>query len=219
MQNSINERIRDIANIVYSGNITAMSKSTLISRTTINSIIGEKEVYPGYEVIRKIAEISSINISLDWLITGKGSMIKNEAPKPEISYSSGRPYYNVDFIGGFDLILNNQSINPDYNIDFQPYNKDGVMWCNLTGHSMEPEISNGDMMAIKEVKDWDKYLTMNETYAIVTKNDLRTVKKVRKGSDKNHLTLVPVNKEYDEQEIAKEMILRVFLVLGCMKRF
>ena len=116
------------------------------------------------------------------------------------------------------MILNDQTAIPEYMIDFAPYNKDDVMWCNITGHSMEPEISNGDLIAIKEVHDWDKFITMNETYAIVTKNDLRTVKKVRKGSDKNHLLLVPVNKEYDDQEISKEMVLRVFSVLGCMKR-
>ena len=70
MYTTVNERFRMIAEKLYNGNITAMAKATYISRTTINSIIGEKEVAPGYEVIRKIAEISSPKISLDWLITG-----------------------------------------------------------------------------------------------------------------------------------------------------
>lgn len=118
MQESVNERIRHMANTVFSGNITAMAKATLISRTTINSIIGEKEVYPGYEVICKIAEMSSINISLNWLIIGEGPMLKSEALQPVVNYSTGRPYYNIDFIGGFDLVLNDQTINPEYKIDF-----------------------------------------------------------------------------------------------------
>lgn len=159
------------------------------------------------------------DVSPDWLMTGKGEMFKPHAPGPKISYSVGSPYYNVDFIGGFDLVLNNQTINPEYYIDFQPYNKDGVMWCNITGRSMEPEISNGDIIAIKEVMNWDRYINMGETYAIVTKNELRTVKKIEKGSDNDHWLFVPVNKEYAPQEVAKEMIARVFVVLGCMKRF
>ncbi len=159
------------------------------------------------------------DLNINWLITGKGEMLKSDIPEPKISYSVGSPYYNVDFIGGFDLVLNDQTVNPEYYIDFQPYNKDGVMWCNITGHNMEPEISNGDVIAIKEVVEWDKYINMGETYAIVTKNDLRTVKKIRKGSDNKHWLLVPVNEKYDSQEIAKEMISRVFMVLGCMKRF
>lgn len=75
MYTTVNERFRMIAEKLYNGNITAMAKATYISRTTINSIIGEKEVAPGYEVIRKIAEISSPKISLDWLITGAGEML------------------------------------------------------------------------------------------------------------------------------------------------
>lgn len=171
----------------------------------------------GREVLVKI--LSKLpDVDANWLLMDTGEPFKSWVSEPKISYSAGRPYYNVDFIGGFDLVLNDQTINPEYYIDFQPYNKDGVMWCNITGHSMEPEISSGDMIAIKEVPDWDKYINMGETYAIVTKNDLRTVKRVNKGSDADHWLLVPVNEKYDSQEIAKEMISRVFIVIGCMKR-
>ncbi len=172
----------------------------------------------GREVLVKI--LSKLpDVDANWLLMDASPPFKSDVLNPKISYSTGSPYYNVDFIGGFDLVLNDQTVNPEYYIDFQPYNKDGVMWCNITGHSMEPEISNGDVIAIKEVVEWDKYINMGETYAIVTKNDLRTIKKIRKGSDNKHWLLVPVNKEYDSQEIAKEMISRVFTVLGCMKRF
>lgn len=138
---------------------------------------------------------------------------------PIKSYTEGRPYYDVDFIGGFDLVMNEQSSTPSYLINFPPYNKDGVIWCNITGHSMEPEISHGDMIAIKEVVDWQSYMSYGEVYAIVTKNDMRTVKIVRKGSDDEHLRLVPINeRDYDEQTIEKGMIERVFSVLACMKK-
>ncbi len=142
-----------------------------------------------------------------------------ESVQPKISYTKGRPYYNVDFIGGFDLVFNDQTINPEYYIDFAPYNKDGVMWCNITGHSMEPSISNGDIIAIKEVQDWFDYLSMGEIYAIVTTNNLRTVKIVRKGSTEEKFRFIPINtKDFDEQEVPKKMILRVFELLACIKK-
>lgn len=215
---TIQERIRLIADKFYEGNITAMAKATFISRTTINSIIGEKEVSPGYEVLRKLADISSLN--LDWLITGEGEMLK-PVVSPAINYErKGSPYYDIDFIGGFDLVLNNQTINPEYYIDFEPYNKPGVMWCNITGHSMEPAINHGDIIAIKEVQDWESYISFGEIYAIVTKNQMRTVKKIRKGNTTERYRLVPINTvDYDEQEIEKDKISKVFEVLGCMKRF
>ncbi len=163
------------------------------------------------------------DLNRTWLLTGEGEMLANENTNsqslPKTSYTTGRPYYNVDFIGGFDLIINDQTIIPEYNIDFAPYNQDGVFWCNITGHSMEPKVSHGDIIAIKEVSDWQSYLTMGEIYAIVTTNELRTVKIIRKGTSDDVFRLIPINiADFDEQEISKSMIMRVFEVLGCMKR-
>lgn len=180
---------------------------------TFNQQINSKRSV-SYETVKKILSTFE-DISSEWLLRGEGDMLK---AIPHISYVTGRPYYNVDFIGGFDLILNDQTINPDYNIDFAPYNKDGVMWCNITGHSMEPEINSGDILAIREVPEWNQFIVLDDVYAIVTKNELRTVKRVKKGSSDDKYLLVPTNPDYSAQEIGKEMIYKVFSVLGCMKR-
>ncbi|WP_294610956.1 hypothetical protein [uncultured Bacteroides sp.] len=94
MQTTVNERIKEIAEKLYNGNITAMAKATFISRTTINSIIGEKEVAPGYDVIRKIAEISSPKINLDWLIIGTGEMFI-DTPEKSISVAQNNNNSNI----------------------------------------------------------------------------------------------------------------------------
>lgn len=169
--------------------------------------------------------------NLNWLLDGEGEMLNAEAAnsntqikvtyedRPRISRTSGRPYYNVDFIGGFDLVFNDQTVVPEYNIDFAPYNQDGVVWCNITGNSMQPKISHGDIIAIKEVVGWQDYLSMGEIYAVVTANHLRTVKIIRQGKSEGTLRFIPINTaEFDEQEVPIKMITRVFEVLGCMKR-
>lgn len=56
---TINERFKIIADKLFGGNITAMSKGTFISRTTLNSIVGEKGVSPGYDIIRRIAAMKN----------------------------------------------------------------------------------------------------------------------------------------------------------------
>lgn len=187
-----------------------------------NGYLTQLRKAPGSEKLQRIL-CAFPDLNRTWLLTGEGEMLvqkKEESlPVPKTSYTTGRPYYNVDFIGGFDLIINDQTIIPEYNIDFSPYNQDGVFWCNITGHSMEPKVSHGDIIAIKEVSDWQSYLTMGEIYAIVTTNELRTVKIVRKGASDDVFRLIPINTaDFDEQEISKSMILRVFEVLGCMKR-
>lgn len=173
------------------------------------------------------------DLNSDWLLTGRGSMLKNNGLElidnkedieknelPEVNYEyKGAPYYNVDFIGGFDLVLNDQTNNPDYYINFPPYNKEGVVWCNITGHSMEPELNNGDFIALKEMTDPIEYLPYGEIYGIITDN-YRTVKRIRISERKGFVRLIPTNKspEYGEQEIPINMIRKVFAVLGSMHR-
>ena len=155
-------------------------------------------------------------------MSGDGEMLKNDVDytdKPLMSYQHGVPYYNVDFIGGFDLIVNDQTITPEYYIQFKPYNK-ATCWCNITGHSMEPEINNGDIIALREIKDIS-FLPYGEIYAIVTRNDMRTVKRIGPSANPDNYTLIPTNKspEYGIQELPKDKILRIFEVMGCMKKF
>ena len=77
------------------------------------------------------------DLNTGWLMTGEGEMLTTSTATPVKNYKFGVPYYNVDFIGGFDLVYNDQTIAPEYLIDFAPYNT-ATCWCNITGHSMEP---------------------------------------------------------------------------------
>lgn len=104
------------------------------------------------------ASVDKFKVS-DFIIDNK----KTET-EPVISYTVGVPYYNVDFIGGFDIVLNDQTTKPEYLIDFKKYNE-ATCWCNVTGHSMEPEITHGDIIALKKLKIclsflWVKYMLL-----------------------------------------------------------
>ena len=158
-------------------------------------------------------------LNTSWLLTGEGYMLLNNSDLiPQKSFTVGVPYYNVDFIGGFDLVLNDQTTTPEYLIDFKKYNE-ATCWCNVTGHSMEPEITHGDIIALKKIED-KSFLPLGEVYAIVTTNGMRTIKRLGPSSDPKCYTLVPTNKspEYGIQELPKNMIEHIFQVLGCMKR-
>lgn len=141
-----------------------------------------------------------------------------EPEQPQISYSKGVPYYDVDFIGGFDLILNDQTVNPAYLIDFHKYNS-ADCWCNVTGNSMHPEITHGDIIALREIKEWSTFLPFGEVYAVVTEEH-RTIKKITGGKNEDNFLLIPTNqsKEYKPQEVPKSIIRKVYRVLGCMKK-
>jgi len=114
--------------------------------------------------------------------------------------------------------LNDQTTMPEYNIDFKTYNN-ADCWCNVTGHSMEPEISQGDIIALKELHDWKTYIPSGEIYALVT-TEHRTIKRVSPSKREGYLVLTPSNPapEYVAQEIPLSIVQRVYRVLGCMKR-
>ncbi len=186
-------------------------------RTNVSSALNGKERYLTDSFIRAFCKAFDV-INPEWLINGEGEMLIG-AEQPEISYTKGKPYYNVDFIGGFDLVMNDQTRNPDYLIDFQKY-EEADCWCNITGHSMEPLISSGDIIALKEMKDWRDFILFGEVYGIIT-DDMRTVKTVTKSQKgEDFLQLVPENKteEYQPQDIPVKLIRKVFKVLGCMKK-
>lgn len=212
-----------------------------VKKENISRAFNGKDKYYTPSFLARFNAVFGDIFNINWLQTGEGVMLSstnNDGEKkvskeeptgkkeaggedydiPKVSYTKGVPYYNVDFVGGFDLIMNDQTTIPEYLIDFKKYNG-ATCWCNVTGHSMEPEINHGDIIALKKIED-PSFLPLGEIYAIVTTNNMRTIKRVSKGDDKDHYNLVPTNKspEYSIQELPKNMIQAIYHVLGCMKR-
>lgn len=156
-------------------------------------------------------------LNRDWLLTGEGEMLVSDMLKPEISYEEGTPYYDVDFECGFDELIHPVAPNPEYLIRMPGYER-ATMWCNATGRSMEPEISNGDIIALQYIED-HSFLPYGNVYAIITTNGMRTIKRLGRSDTPGCYRLIPTNKEYDEQDIPERMIFRVYRVMGSMKSF
>lgn len=215
----INSRIHEICQKAFGGNLTQMAKVSYVSRTTLLSIIGDQQSAPGYETLRRIIDMNKPRINVDWLLTGRGEMFaqENEEEEPEKSLTEGVPYYDVDFLLGFDELEHPGTPNPEYLIKMPRYDK-ATMWCNASGHSMEPEISNGDIIALKRIEDVS-FLPYGDVYGIITTNGMRTIKRLGRSSREGYYRLIPTNKEYDEQEIPLTQIAVVYRVMGAMKAF
>lgn len=193
----------------------AINNGTDIQSKWIQTIV---ENYPQY--------------SARWLITGKGDMISQPSKKNEEKYSEkdnfpseqpkislktgeGSPFYDVDFIGGFDEIFNSQATVPACNIVVPGFEK-ASLWCNVTGHSMEPKICHGDIIALHECNIQD--IQYGEIYAVVL-DSFRTIKILRKGSTSEVMRYVPINPDFDDQEFPVSRIIRIFEVLGSIAKF
>lgn len=168
--------------------------------------------------------------STGWLLTGAGSMLKDDLngiktideanpsfmPTTSMNPSVGTPYYDVDFIGGFDEVFNSQVNIPATNIVIRGFEK-ASLWCNVTGHSMEPKINHGDIIALRQCTLND--IQYGEIYAVVL-DTIRTIKILRRSPDPSELRFIPINTEdYDEQEFDKSRIMNVFEVIGSISKF
>ena len=161
------------------------------------------------------------DLSVDWLFYGKGSMFNDDTPNTVEQVVSnipgtGIPYYDVDFIGGFDEIFNCQAIVPQSYIKIQGFDK-ADFWCNVSGHSMEPKINHGDIIALHKCRVED--ILYGEIYAVVT-DSIRTIKIIRKSKQPGMLRFIPINIEnYDEKEYAVSEILYIYKVIGSISKF
>lgn len=168
--------------------------------------------------------------STGWLLTGAGSMLKDDLngiktideanpsfmPTTSMNPSVGTPYYDVDFIGGFDEVFNSQVNIPATNIVIRGFEK-ASLWCNVTGHSMEPKINHGDIIALRQCTLND--IQYGEIYAVVL-DTIRTIKILRRSPDPSKLRFIPINTEdYDEQGFDKSRIMNVFEVIGSISKF
>lgn len=169
---------------------------------------------------------NALRVRREWLENGEGEPYADEychsrvfacePMKEREEKMANVPFFDVEFALGYDEMYNDTPNVPTKYISIPGYEK-ADFWCRASGDSMKPVINNGDIIALKVIDDWQSFLPMNEVYAIMTTNDLRTVKVVRRGSDDAHFTLHAYNDEFEDQEIPKEAITKVFKVLGSLK--
>lgn len=175
-----------------------------------------------------------VGLSPEWLLTGKGEMLKSapvtsssaatSALQPDVTQSpcvvtdptQGVPYFDVDFIGGFSEIFNDQTATPALRIIAPGFEK-ATVWCNVTGHSMEPKICHGDIIALRQCRIDD--IQYGEIYALVL-DTIRTIKILRRGSQPGTLLFVPINKpDFEDQQFPIARIIQVYEVIGSISRF
>lgn len=146
LQTSINERFSEIAKRLYNGNISAMAVETGIARTTLQDIVSGRKASPGYDIIRKIAEISAAKISLDWLILGVGEMLDSQ---------------ESNIIGGNNI--NNGNNNSIVNGDNIALND---TWYNEVIAAKDAVIAEKD----KRISDMEKRISEKDEYIALLKS-------------------------------------------------
>lgn len=188
---------------------------------TVRELIKGNTKTLSYQVREKILNAyPSINES--WLLTGEGVMmnditIPESAITKEPSSRNAVPIYDIDFNAGFVERYGGNELEQVGDI-YSPAYRKATAVVSVTGDSMHPLISSGDQIIIREMPCTMDSIMFGKIYAVVTDNDLRTVKRIRKSSVQGCIDLEPINKEVaDTTTIAFDRIISLWQVMGCIK--
>lgn len=164
------------------------------------------------------------DLNTEWLLTGKGEMIKNEIymDSENIINENGVPYYeNIDVSASITTMFNDNKETPTFYIDYQHFN-DCTAYLPVVGDSMYPRYASGEIVAVKQIFNKD-IIQWGEAYLIVCNDNadsLRTIKLVHPcEKDETKIILRASNPNYKgDTPISKDDIISMFIVKGKITR-
>lgn len=156
-------------------------------------------------------------ISLEWLVTGQGPMLRKDLPVARPS-DTGVPLIPIDAIAGIPAgdSLGLRFIDCEHYIVPEFANLNVEYMIRVSGSSMYPKYSNGDILACRRVQDilffqWGKIYVIDSSQGAL-------VKRVFEDEDPERILLVSDNKEkYPPFSIPKSDIRSVSIVLGVIR--
>lgn len=130
------------------------------------------------------------------------------------------PILSPDARGGF--LPNDKADIEQYTIGSMPFSRQiahaGDIVIPVYGDSMTPKYPAGSYILIRPIEAWREYVELGRTYVLELLDWRRIIKILRKGHDATHYTLDSYNVDYESNEIAKEFINHVWLVVASVTR-
>ncbi len=192
---------------------------------TIYDILSGKSA-PSYDFFNRFANTEySANISLKWLLTGKGNMLKNDnvgckrqiEPAHHVSENAqeGIPLIPLSAMAG--AFTGDTSVM-EYECERYviPAFKGADFLIQVKGDSMQPTYYSGDLVACQRVPMDDLFFQWNKIYVLDTKQG-PLIKRIRRGSDDFHVLIVSDNTDYEPFELSKDQFYGVALVRGLVR--
>lgn len=164
-------------------------------------------------------------ISKSWLLAGEGNMlITEEQPEaiiPEEAQGQGYklvPLYNLDVRGGF---LPNTEAGKEHIAQYIafPNAREGDICVVVSGDSMSPTFPSGSFVLLRHVEDWAEFIEYGQIYVIELRDGRRLIKEVRKAQEPDKWLCKSHNATYDDVELPKKLVTRIFLVKAMYAKF
>lgn len=158
-----------------------------------------------------------VEIDANWLLTGKGEMLKEEKPVAMVATMPGEgiPLIPLSAMagvasGGFSVL------EQDCERFVIPMFSGADYLIPVKGSSMYPKYSSGDVVACKIVPLQDLFFQWNKVYVLDTVQG-PVIKRVQKCNTENAVTLVSENPNYPPFELSLSQIYAVSVVIGVVR--
>ncbi len=168
----------------------------------------------------KLENILSVypELSPIWLVTGEGNMLRESIPqKAKFTENPKEGIPLIPFSAMAGALTGEQSVF-EYECEryVVPAFSGADFLMPVKGNSMMPTYISGDIVACQRVPMSGLFFQWNKPYVLDTAQGA-IIKRIKPGSDKQHVLIVSDNKEYDPFELPYEDIYAVALVIGIIR--
>lgn len=180
-----------------SANFRGNAKESPLNSATIENIIS---LYPA--------------VNTDWLITGKGEMLKPDITNVINVTYKGIPLLTESAFAGItsgDVSI----LELDCERYVIPTFKGADFLITVKGSSMNPKYSSGDIVACKWLP-LDTFFQWNKVYVLDTIQG-PLIKRIKKGKDEDHLLIISENERYEPYDLHRNEIRKLALVIGVIR--
>lgn len=163
------------------------------------------------------------DVNVVWLLTGEGEMLKTEHTSggmPPVAHQTDNPKEGIPLIpfSAMAGALMGEQTALEYECEryVVPAFSGADFLMQVKGSSMVPTYISGDIVACRRVPMSDLFFQWNKPYVLDTAQGA-IIKRIKPGSDKQHVLIVSDNKDYDPFELPYEDIYAVALVIGIIR--
>lgn len=160
-------------------------------------------------------------LDANWLLTGKGEMLKDPQLKTAdiLDYSRPIPLIPVDAFAGISnnggYSISDSTIEERYIIPL--FDGKGVDFLiSVRGSSMYPKYSSGDIVACRFVREL-LFIQWNKVYVLDTKSQGSMIKRLIKSDNPKTVICRSDNKDYGDFEVPMDDIQNIALVIGAIR--
>ena len=218
MNETIFDRISTLVEKFGNGRNTIFASLIGVSEANVRNY--KNGVMPKADFLEKIAR--SFDININWLLTGEGNMLRMESKKenipvahPSDSPTEGIPLIPISAMAG---AFTGEQTLLEYECErfVVPTFKGAEFLISVKGSSMYPKYNSGDIVACKRLPMDELFFQWNKVYVLDTDQG-PLIKRVKPGSDKEHVLIVSDNEHYEPFELPLERIYHVALVIGVIR--